>query len=88
MPKKTTYDPNWREFIGAQLVQVVEEFGHLIGDDLVAQIDKAMEIQAVGAMRRNGTFPDNLVTGYTNPAILRAFTVGWIGARKSLSFSK
>lgn len=62
---------------------MVEEFGHLIGDDLIAQIDKAMEIQAVGAMRRNGTFPDNLVTGYTNPAILRAFTVGWIGARKS-----
>ena len=68
--------------MGAQLVQVVEEFGHLIGEDLVKEIDKAMEIQAIGAMRRNGTNGDNLVTGYTNPALMRALTVGWIGARK------
>jgi hypothetical protein len=47
----------------------------------VNQIVKAMEIQAVGAMRRHGTKGDNLVTAYTNPMLMRALTVGWAGAR-------
>ncbi|EHK99041.1 hypothetical protein M7I_5099 [Glarea lozoyensis 74030] len=76
-----TYDPNWREFIGTQLVQIVEEFSDLIGENLVSRIVKAMEIQAIGAMRRNGTEGDNLVTAYTNPALMRALTVGWVGVR-------
>lgn len=35
-------------------------------------------------MRRNGSFPegDNLILGYSNPALMRALTVGWIGARR------
>lgn len=78
-----TYDPNWREFVGIQLVQIVEEFSHLIGNDLISKIIKSLEISSVGAMRRNGTFPagDNLVPGYTNPAIMRSLVVGWVGAR-------
>lgn len=76
-----SYDPNWREFVGVQLVQIVEEFSDLIGDALVQKIVKALEIQAVGAMRRNGTNGDNLITGYTNPGIMRAVTVGWVGAK-------
>lgn len=32
-------------------------------------------------MRRDGTNGDNLVTAYTNPALMRALTVGWTGAR-------
>lgn len=79
--RQNTYDPNWREFIGTQLIQIVEEFPHLIGPNITNQIIKAMEIQAVGAMRRNGTDGDNLVTGYTNPALMRALTVGWTGYR-------
>lgn len=36
-------------------------------------------------MRRNGTFPedDNLTTAYSNPALMRALVVGWIGHRRS-----
>jgi hypothetical protein len=81
----TTYDPNWREFVGTQLVQVVEEFGHLIGGELVAEIEDSLEIAAIGGMRRNGTFPedDNLGIYYSNPAIMRALVVGWIGARRN-----
>ncbi|KAM0328737.1 hypothetical protein ACHAQA_005150 [Verticillium albo-atrum] len=80
-----SYDPNWREFIGTQLVQIVEEFSDVIGKDLVSKIEDALEIAAVGSMRRNGSFPegDNLVTGYSNPGIMRAWYVGWIGARRS-----
>jgi len=32
-------------------------------------------------MRRDGTNGDNLVTAYTNPAIMRTLTVGWVGAK-------
>ncbi|KAH8884077.1 hypothetical protein GQ53DRAFT_880375 [Thozetella sp. PMI_491] len=82
-----TYDPNWREFVGSQLVQVVEEFEDLIGADLVGRIEDALEIAAIGAMRRNGSYPtgDNLILGYSNPGIMRALTVGWIGARRENS---
>lgn len=36
-------------------------------------------------MRRNGSYPegDNLVLAYSNPALMRCLTVGWIGARRS-----
>lgn len=67
--------------MGSQLVQIVTEFESLLGKDLVKDIEKAMAYAAVGAMRRNGTAPDNLVTAYSNPALMRALNVGWIGAR-------
>ncbi|OHF02548.1 hypothetical protein CORC01_02243 [Colletotrichum orchidophilum] len=81
----TTYDPNWREFVGTQLVQDVELYSDLLGADLVKKIEDALEIQAVGAMRRNGSFPegDNLIVAYSNPSLMRALTVGWIGARRN-----
>ncbi|USP81232.1 hypothetical protein yc1106_08506 [Curvularia clavata] len=83
----TSYDPNWREFIGSQLIQIVEEFEHLLPATLVASIEDSLEIAAIGGMRRNGTFPqdDNLTTGYSNPAMMRALVVGWIGARRNNS---
>ncbi|KAL3423086.1 hypothetical protein PVAG01_04833 [Phlyctema vagabunda] len=78
-----TYDPNWREFVGSQLVQVVAEFEGLLEPDLVSEIESSLAHAAVGAMRRNGTFPegDNLILGYSNPAYMRALVVGWIGER-------
>lgn len=68
----------------SQLVQVVEEFSHLLSDDLIARMEDSLEAAAVGAMRRNGSFPegDNLILGYSNPQIMRALTVGWIGTRR------
>ncbi|KAJ6094178.1 hypothetical protein N7467_003023 [Penicillium canescens] len=80
----TTYDPNWREFIGTQLVQIVEEFSDLLGESLVSRIEDSLEIAAVGSMRRNGSYPegDNLTPAYSNPAIMRAWYVSWIGQRR------
>ncbi|KAK7417638.1 hypothetical protein QQX98_004459 [Neonectria punicea] len=80
-----SYDPNWREFVGTQLVQVVEEFPDLLGNKLISRIEDALEAAAVGAMRRNGTFPldDNLTIAYANPALMRAWFVGWIGYRRN-----
>ncbi|KAK0388287.1 hypothetical protein NLU13_4532 [Sarocladium strictum] len=80
-----SYDPNWREFVGTQLIQVVEEFEHLLPNSLVTRIENALEAAAVGGMRRNGTFPlgDNLILGYSNPSIMRCLTTGWAGKRKN-----
>lgn len=76
-----SYDPNWREFIGSQIVQVLVEFPTLIPENLTTALIKTLEIQSVGAMRRDGTEGDNLVTAYTNPALMRALTVGWVGEK-------
>ncbi|KAI6755589.1 hypothetical protein HG531_004695 [Fusarium graminearum] len=80
-----TYDPNWREFVGTQLIQVVEEFGHLLPKGLESRIEDALEAAAIGGMRRNGSFPqdDNLILGYSNPGIMRTLTTGWVGKRKN-----
>ncbi|KAF2188864.1 hypothetical protein K469DRAFT_724231 [Zopfia rhizophila CBS 207.26] len=81
----TTYDPNWREFIGTQLVQIIEEFESLLDDELVQMVETSLEHAAIGAMRRNGSYPedDNLTIGYSNPQLMRALVVGWIGNRKN-----
>lgn len=70
-----------------QLVQVIELYGELLGNDLVSRIEDALELAAVGELRRNGSYPagDNLVLAYSNPALMRCLTVGWIGARRSNS---
>lgn len=53
----------------------------------MSRIEDALEIAAVGEMRRNGSYPegDNLILGYSNPALMRSLVVGWIGARRSNS---
>lgn len=80
-----SYDPNWREFVGTTLIQVVEEFEHLLPASLVSRIVTALESAAVGGMRRNGTFPedDNLTLGYSNIGLMRVLTTGWVGKRKN-----
>lgn len=62
----------------------MELYSDLLGDDLVSRIEDALEIAAVGQMRRNGTYPagDNLILAYSNPGLMRCLTVGWIGARR------
>lgn len=63
----------------------MELFSDLLGSDLVSRIEDALEIAAVGEMRRNGSYPegDNLILGYSNPQLMRCLTVGWIGARRN-----
>ena len=65
----------------------MEEFQHLLSPALITSIEDSLEIAAIGGMRRNGTFPedDNLTIGYSNPAMMRALVVGWIGARRNNS---
>ncbi|KAL5115648.1 hypothetical protein ACEQ8H_006447 [Pleosporales sp. CAS-2024a] len=76
-----TYDPNWRAFVGSALVQTLAEFEHLLDPQLVKQIEQSLALAAVGEMRRNGTPPDNLILGYSNPQLMGTMMIGWIGAR-------
>lgn len=64
---------------------MVELYADLLGNDLVSRIEDAVEMAAVGGMRRNGSYPDgdNLILGYTNPQYMRCLLVGWIGARRN-----
>lgn len=50
----------------------------------MSQIEDSLEIAAVGSMRRNGSYPegDNLTPAYSNPALMRAWYVSWIGERR------
>lgn len=76
-----TYDPNWRAFIGSAIVQAVAEYEHLLDPQLVKDIEVALATAAVGEMRRDGTPPDNLILGYTNPQLMGTMMIGWIGNR-------
>lgn len=77
----SSYDPNWSFFIGLQFVQIVEEFEHLLPEDLVGNIVDSTYKAARHLMTRVGYDGDNLVTAYTNPALGRALVVEWVGNR-------
>jgi hypothetical protein len=76
-----SYDPNWAFFIGTQFVQIVEEFEHLLPEDLVDEMVDSTYKAARNLMTRVGYDGDNLVTAYSNPAIGRALLVEWVGER-------
>jgi hypothetical protein len=63
------------------MVQAVAEFEHLLDPQLVADIEASLARAAVGEMRRNGTPPDNLILGYTNPQLIGTMMIGWLGDR-------
>jgi hypothetical protein len=76
-----TYDANWRAFIGSALVQAIAEYEHLLEPQLVKDIEASLALAAVGEMRRDGTPPDNLILGYTNPQLIGTVMIGWLGER-------
>jgi hypothetical protein len=76
-----TYDPNWRAFVGSAIVQAIAEFEHLLDPQLIRDLEISLAKAAVGEMRRNGTAPDNLILGYTNPQLIGTMMIGWLGDR-------
>lgn len=67
----------------SQLVQILAEFEHLLPEELVTRVVHSLKIASAGAIRRNGTFPeeDDLVIGYSNIQLMRNLVVGWTGQR-------
>ncbi|ORY11748.1 hypothetical protein BCR34DRAFT_601184 [Clohesyomyces aquaticus] len=76
-----TYDANWRAFLGSAMVQALAEFEHLLDPQLVKDVLASLTLAAVGEMRRDGTLPDKLILGYTNPQLIGTFMIGWLGHR-------
>lgn len=77
-----TWDPNWRGFIGTNLIVIYEEFGALLPADVRELIVASLYNATVGdGYRVGGVDDDNLYPSYSNPWIMRAFAAGWTGRR-------
>ncbi|KAJ0382608.1 hypothetical protein COL922a_012195 [Colletotrichum nupharicola] len=75
-----SWDPNWRGFIGSNLIVIYEEFGHLISEDVQMLILESMRNNTVGdSYRVGGVNDDVLYPSYSNPALMRAVATGWTG---------
>ncbi len=71
-----TLDHNWREFIGVGLIVARERYGKLLPKALIEKIDEALLVAAEGAVQRNVS-PE-----YTNIALMSAFLLEWVGAKR------
>lgn len=69
------YDPNWREFIGCTLVQVVADHAGALPPALPARVDAALVRAATGTSARD------VSPGYTNIALMAAFLLHAVGRR-------
>lgn len=77
-----SWDPNWRGFVGTSFVVMLEEFPHLIPEDLQELMVESLFNTAIGdSYRVGGVDDDNLYPAYSNPSIMRAFVSGWVGRR-------
>ncbi|KAI8273427.1 hypothetical protein K4K60_010871 [Colletotrichum sp. SAR11_57] len=75
-----SWDPNWRGFIGSNLIVIYEEFRHLISEDVQMLILESMRNNTVGdSYRVGGVDDDVLYPSYSNPALMRAVATGWTG---------
>jgi hypothetical protein len=68
------WDPNWRQFLGIALALVVDRHA--------AQLDAGLVESLVDAVRRcvAGEPDDRIPPWYTNPDLLHAWLLGWVGA--------
>lgn len=71
------YDPNWRQFLGVVLAVVVEDHAATLP---VALVDRL--VAAVEACVR-GEPDDRIPPWYTNPDLMHAWLLAWVGARVS-----
>ncbi|CAO2653879.1 Nn.00g106120.m01.CDS01 [Neocucurbitaria sp. VM-36] len=77
-----SWDPNWRGFIGTTFVVMLEEFPHLISQDVQEYMLESLYNTTIGdSYRVGGVDDDNLYPAYSNPSIMRAFVSGWVGRR-------
>lgn len=71
------YDPNWRQFIGTTLAITLEEYGDRLPADLIARVDRAIELAIVGEP------PERCAPHYTNIALMKSALMTWAGDRYS-----
>lgn len=72
-----SWDPNWRGFIGTAFIIILEEFCHLLPEDLEARLVKSVHLAAIGdGYRVGGVDGDNLYPAYSNAAMMKAAVAG------------
>ncbi|KAH7024365.1 uncharacterized protein B0I36DRAFT_250683 [Microdochium trichocladiopsis] len=77
-----SWDPNWRGFIGTNLIVIYEEFQHLLPQDVQGLIVESMVNNTIGdSYRVGGVDDDNLFPSYSNPSLMRAVASGWTGRK-------
>jgi hypothetical protein len=69
------YDPNWREFIGSTLVNILLDYEPELPSELITEIDTALHVAVRGALTRG------LSVAYTNIALMHAFLLDFTGKR-------
>ncbi|KAK6851764.1 hypothetical protein PG995_011889 [Apiospora arundinis] len=78
----SSWDPNWRGFIGTNLIVIYEEFEAILPGDVKQLILSSLYNATVGdSYRIGGVDDDNLYPSYSNPAIMRAVASGWTGRK-------
>jgi len=69
-------DENWREFVGCDLIIILENYRKLLSPELISSIENSLYLAAKGAFTRN-------VGGeYTNISIMSSFLLDYVGALK------
>lgn len=77
-----SWDPNWRGFIGTNLIVIYEEFQNLLPNDLQESILESLYNCTVGDGYRNTGFAHGMLNpGYTNPSVMRAVQASWVGRK-------
>jgi hypothetical protein len=81
-----SWDPNWRGFIGTSLIIGLEEYSHLLSNEVQSLILGSLVNNTIGdSYRIGGVDGDNLYPCYSNPSIMRAFVAGWTGRRLNIT---
>lgn len=73
-----SYDPNWREFIGTIFALILSVYDELLEEDLVCEMEVAMERAVTGSIKR---FCDNLHPMNTNVELMHIFICVYFGER-------
>ncbi|KAG8723251.1 hypothetical protein FRC11_002517, partial [Ceratobasidium sp. 423] len=74
-----SYDPTRVCWDG--IILAIEEYSDLLGKSLVNKMLASLKLAVSGGLTRVGLDGDNLDLIYTNPALMRAFSTGWLGNR-------
>ncbi|GMM35185.1 hypothetical protein DASC09_025100 [Saccharomycopsis crataegensis] len=76
-----SWDPNWRDFVGAAFVIMIEDYEYRLSKETVAIIKEMMYLLAIGDQYRvGGVDDDNLYAAYSNPWMMRCILQSYAGS--------
>ncbi|KAH8878822.1 hypothetical protein GQ53DRAFT_850000 [Thozetella sp. PMI_491] len=77
-----SWDPNWRGFIGTNLIVIYEEFQDLLPADVKDLILESLYNNTIGdSYRVGGVDNDNLYPAYSNAWLMRTVATSWTGLK-------